>query len=895
MMVQPFKAKIVNFPKKLDYQEKLAVAKQYFYNINNIPNDYLYTDLSSLSINALSENQYAALFLGDEAYAGAKNFINIKNAIKSIFNKDYVIPTHNFIGTLHLIIKTLFHSLNIKSIKTTYQNYYLTKLATYLKIDYNLYSLKELIYSIKQDKINNQDNNFIFLEISNLLKEIKDIADFNNLIEDLYFIKKSGFKLIGDFSSVFSSFYLLMKKIFKTVDYKDYRNKIINFGEIFDLIIMDAEYDIMASTGSLIFTNDFSLYELLTQYLVSFEGLHTYGGLSGRDMEIIHTGIIQASNFEQNYNIWDYKYQEINYLYNSVKELGYEVSDIFNIHYFYIHIQNPYSFNLLLFLSAQCRGLSVDDKIYFYIPSRRYQKANYDLLIKALQQLYQYKDKEYLKLVDIAELSKDYSKLDYAVDFQVLQFDLIMGKNLPKVLEINPLDYVVYNFNGIEIITNKDKEYRLVKLEEAGYNTFLLDSKDVFIDLLTDSGTSAQSDDQFSAAIKYQSDSAYNLLKESIYEVFGFDYFIPTHQGRAAEHILSQTLIKKGQFVINNMYFTTTRFHQEYAGGVFVDLIVDEAYIPQSDYPFKGNLDIQKTKEFVQKNYNNIAYICIENNVNMAGGQPVSMENIKKIKEICDEYNIPLVLDATRIAENAFFIKEREKGYENKEIKEIIREMMSYVDAATISSKKDPLTNISGLILVRNPKWYNHMRQLTTLFEGSYFNGGLNNRDLAMLAYGLKEMTNYYYLKQRIEQVRYLGNLLKQKSIPIVEPIGGHAIYLDAKKFLNHILQDNYPAQALAAYVYLYGGVRTMERGIVSAGRDPVTKQNRYPELELVRITIPRRVYTNQHMEYVADVISEVYKDKDKLNGLEIIYEPPFLRFFTAKFKPIKSPKTLIT
>jgi tyrosine phenol-lyase len=891
-MVQPFKAKIVNFPKKLDYQEKLIIAKEYFYNVNNIPNDYLFTDLANLSINALSEEQYAALFLGDEAYAGAENFINIKNAVKSIFNKDYVIPTHNFIGLLHLLVKILYHSFNIKTIFTTYQNYYLNKLATYLNIEYKVFDIDSFIDFINKVENNKNVDKFLFFEISNLFKGINNYDQFNILVEKLSFIKKQGFKLIADFSSIFSSLYLLMKRLYNTVDYRDYKQKIIDLSSIFDLILMDAEYDIIANTGAIIFTNDFSLYELLTQYLVSFEGLHTYGGLAGREMELIYIGLLQAYNFELNYNIYDYKYQEIKYLYDNIKKLGYKVSDLHNIHYFYIEIENPYSFNLLLFLSSQCRGLAVDNKLYFFLPSRRYQKSNYDLVIKALKELYIYKDKEYLKLVDISELSKDYSKLDYSIDFQVLQFDLIMGKNLPKVLEIDPLDFVVYNFNGIEIITNKDREYRLVKLEEAGYNTFLLDSKDVFIDLLTDSGTSAQSDDQFSAAIKYQSNSAYSLLKDSIYEIFGFDYFIPTHQGRAAEHILSQTLIKKGQYVINNMYFTTTRFHQEYAGGIFVDLIVDDAYKPKSDNPFKGNLDIQKTREFVEKNYDKIAYICIENNVNMAGGQPVSMENIRKVKEICEEYNIPLVLDATRIAENAFFIKEREEGYQNKTIKEIIREMMSYIDAATISAKKDPLTNISGLILVRNHKWYNYMRQLTTLFEGSYFNGGLNNRDLAMLAFGLKEMTNYHYLKQRIEQVRYLGKLLKEKGIPIVEPIGGHAIYLDAKEFLNHIIQDNYPAQALAAYIYLYGGVRTMERGIVSAGRDPITKENRHPELELVRITIPRRVYTNEHMEYVADVIYQVYKDREKLNGLEIVYEPPFLRFFTAKFKPIKTPKT---
>jgi len=892
-MVQPFKAKIVNFPKKLDYQDKLIICKEYFYNVNNVPNDYLFTDLSSLSLNALSQEQYAGLFLGDEAYAGSENFINIKNAIKTIFNKDYVIPTHNFIGATHLIIKTLYHTFNIKNILTTYHNYYLYKLSIYLNLNYKIFNIDNLVSYIKE--IKEETNKFIFFEASNLIETLKTYQDFINLINSLELIKKEGFKLIGDFSSIFSSFYLFLKRLNNSFDYKDYKSKIIEFSSIFDLIIMDAEYDIMSNTGALIFTNDFSLYELLTQYLVSFEGLHTYGGLAGRDMEVIYRGLIQAYDFEPSYNIYDYKYQEIKYLYDNVKNIGYKVSDLTNIHYFYIEIENPYSFNLLLFLSSQCRGLAVDNRLYFYLPSRRYQKSNYDLIITTLKELYGYKDKEYLKLTDISELSKDYSKLNYSIDFQVLKFDLIVGKNLPKVLEINPLDFVAYNFNGVEIISNKDKEYRLVKLEEAGYNTFLLDSKDVFIDLLTDSGTSAQSDEQFSAAIKYQSDNAYNLLKQSIYEVFGFNYFIPTHQGRAAEHILSQTLIKKGQYVINNMYFTTTRFHQEYAGGIFVDLIVDEAYKPQSDYPFKGNLDVEKTKEFVKKNYDKIAYICIENNVNMAGGQPASMENIKKIKEICDEYSIPLVLDATRIAENAFFIKEREKGYQNKEIKEIIREMMSYIDAATISAKKDPLTNISGLILVRNPKWYNHMIQLTTLFGGSYFNSGLNNRDLAMLAFGLKEMTNYYYLKQRIEQVRYLGTLLREKGIPIVEPIGGHAIYLDAKEFLKHIPQDNYPAQALAAYIYLYGGVRTMERGIVSAGRDPITKQNRYPELELVRITVPRRVYTNEHMEYVANVIFEVYQDKDKLSGLEIVYEPPFLRFFTAKFKPLKISKTTTT
>ncbi|MEO0202816.1 MAG: tryptophanase [candidate division WOR-3 bacterium] len=451
------------------------------------------------------------------------------------------------------------------------------------------------------------------------------------------------------------------------------------------------------------------------------------------------------------------------------------------------------------------------------------------------------------------------------------------------------LDYNSFNYKlkGVEIIFNKSKEFRKKAIEEAGYNTFLLKSGDVYIDLLTDSGTSSQSDVQFFEGLKYDGRNTYELLREKVYDIFGFDKFIVTHQGRQAEHFISQHLIKKGQYVLNNMYFTTTRFHQEYAGGVFVDLIVDDAYIPESNYLFKGNFDIEKTENFIKENGpENIAYICIETNVNMAGGQPISMENIRKLRELADYYKIPIVFDATRIAENAYFIKEREKFYNDKSIKEIVREILSYADFASISAKKDPLSNISGILLIRDDNIYRKICEFSTAFDGSPYNGGLADRDLVMLAIGLEEMVNYDYLKSRIKQVEYLGNMLIKNNIPIVKPIGGHAIYIDAKRFLEHLDQDDYPAQSLAAEIFVEGGVRTMERGTVSAGRDPITGENRKPKLELVRITIPRRVYSNSHMDHVVETIKNVYNKRFEIKGLEFEYEPPFLRFFTARFKP---------
>ncbi len=428
---------------------------------------------------------------------------------------------------------------------------------------------------------------------------------------------------------------------------------------------------------------------------------------------------------------------------------------------------------------------------------------------------------------------------------------------------------------------------------EAGYNTFLLKSDDVYIDLLTDSGTSAMSDYQWAGLMlgdeAYAGSKSFYHLAEAVEQVYGYPELIPTHQGRGAEHILSQILIKPGDVVPGNMYFTTTRFHQEYAGGKFVDVIIDEAHQPHMDHPFKGNIDLGKLRHVVD-NYGakRVAYVSFETNVNMAGGQPMSMANLRKVYEFCSAQGILVMLDATRAVENAYFIQQREAGYEDRSISEILLEICSYSDGATVSSKKDNLVNIGGFLAVRDPELARKARSLLVAFEGLHTYGGMSGRDMEALARGIREMVaTDDHVRARVGQVEYLGNKLLKAGIPIVIPVGGHGVFLDAAAICDHLPQDHFPAQALTAAIYIDSGVRGMERGIVSAGRDPGTGEHHYPKLELVRLAIPRRVYTQSHMDVTAESITGVYEQREEIRGLRFTYEPETLRFFQARFEPI--------
>lgn len=449
-----------------------------------------------------------------------------------------------------------------------------------------------------------------------------------------------------------------------------------------------------------------------------------------------------------------------------------------------------------------------------------------------------------------------------------------------------------FRIKSVEPVKMIDRAQREKVAKEAGYNTFLINSEDVYIDLLTDSGTNAMSDRQWAGIMvgdeAYAGSRNFHHLEETVQEVFGFKHLVPTHQGRGAENILSRIAIKPGQYVPGNMYFTTTRYHQEANGGIFVDIIRDVAHDAGKNVPFKGDVDLEKLEKLIkEKGAENIAYVCLAVTVNLAGGQPVSMKNMREVRELTKKHGIKVFFDATRCVENAYFIKEQEKGFENKSIKEIVREMFSYADGCTMSGKKDCIVNIGGFLCMNDDELFQAAKEIVVVFEGMPSYGGMAGRDMEAMAIGLKESLQFEYIEHRVKQVRYLGDKLLEAGVPIIEPVGGHAVFLDARRFCPHLDQMQFPAQALAAELYIESGVRSMERGIVSAGRDPKTRENHIPKLETVRLTVPRRVYTYKHMDIVADAVIKLYKHKEVIRGLKFVYEPRQLRFFTARFEHI--------
>jgi tyrosine phenol-lyase len=379
-------------------------------------------------------------------------------------------------------------------------------------------------------------------------------------------------------------------------------------------------------------------------------------------------------------------------------------------------------------------------------------------------------------------------------------------------------------------------------------------------------------------------------LEEVVQHRYGYRHFLPTHQGRGAEHLLSRVTIKAGQVVPGNMYFTTTRAHQELAGARFVDVVIREAHDPASLHPFKGNVDLEALEDLIERvGAEQVAWVSLAATVNMAGGQPVSLANARALRSLCRKHGIRIFLDATRLVENAFFIQEREEGQSGRSIADIMLDFCACTDGAWMSAKKDSLVNIGGWVAVNEDELFEELRNLVVLYEGLHTYGGLAGRDLEAMAIGIEESIRDDHVRSRIGQVRYLGELLTEWEIPIVQPIGGHAIFLDARAFYAHLSQDVFPAQTLAAALYLDSGIRAMERGIVSAGRDPATGDHHRPALELTRLTIPRRVYTQAHMDVVAESVKCVHDARHSVSGLRMVYEPKYLRFFQARFEPVTS------
>lgn len=450
-----------------------------------------------------------------------------------------------------------------------------------------------------------------------------------------------------------------------------------------------------------------------------------------------------------------------------------------------------------------------------------------------------------------------------------------------------------YKIKMVEIIKKSTREERKKWIKEARYNLFNLRSDQVFIDLLTDSGTGAMSDKQWSEIMlgdeSYAGASSYYKMKEAIKEICGFDYFLPTHQGRAAENVLFSVLVKEGDIVPGNSHFDTTKGHIEFRKATAVDCTIDEAFNTKNECQFKGNIDLNKLEEVLKNNpKEKISFIVVTVTCNSSGGQPVSMKNLKDVYHLAKKYGIKVIFDSARFAENAYFIKIREKGYEDKTIREIVKEMFSYADTMTMSSKKDAIVNMGGFIGFRGEELFKKAVVYNIMFEGYITYGGMSGRDMNALAQGLKEGTEFDYLESRIEQVGYLGRKLTDFGIPVILPYGGHAIFVDAKRFLPKVPKEEFPAQMLAIELYLESGVRGVEIGALMADRDPVTRENRFPELELMRMAIPRRVYTNNHMDYVAIALANVYERRNEIKrGVKIIKEAPILRHFTVELDRI--------
>lgn len=905
---EPFRSKIVEHLRMPTLEERKAALRAAGYNLFQLDGEKVFLDfLTPTGTSAMSEHQWAGMMVGDEAYAGSRNFFHIQEKVQDIFGKKFVVPTHAGRGAWNLIT----HVFERQGAKVLHNGN-----LPFLPYHARRHGMHPQSVGRAEARDPGQTLDFRGdVDLDRLEEALKEPVAFVNLAalptgqlggpislsnyrQAVERIRAHGAPLILDASRIALNAFLIREKERPDASLKEI---IREMAEPAQVILFNAREDAFTHTGALIITDDEDLYVAFRSLVVVFEGLHTYGGLAGRDMEALARGL--GEMLDEDY--LRYRIRLIEDFHQKLEAQGAPVvapptplGALLDARTLLSHLSDDLhpaeAAAAALYLIAGLRAASLG-KLFFdeppapeilalWIPRRRYDRTHLEYALEAVEAL-----REKAPLVAGLRLINDPTFVPHlTARFEPQEPDLLALEK-PRVFLTRPTPFAR---KSVELVILRSREYRQQAIEEAGYNTFLLRSEDVYIDLLTDSGTSAMSERQWAALMEAREipsgTKAYHALVEAVQEVLGFPYVVPTHQGRAAEHILSQTMIRPGQYVINNMYFTTTREHQERAGGIFVDLIVDEAHDPTSTYPFKGDIDPGKLRRFIEKHgAEQIAYVCLETNVNMAGGQPVSIRNTREIAEICHSHGIPLVFDATRCAENAYFIKQREPGYQETPIPEILRELLSYGDALTFSAKKDPLVNIGGFIAVRDPLLYERMRRMATLFEGEYGNGGLAQRDLYAMAVGLHEMTDEAYLEARISQTHYLAQLLLDEGIPIVLPPGGHAVYLDAKRFLPHLPQDQFPAQRLAAEIYVEGGVRTMERGIVSAGRDKKTGKHKYPKLELVRITIPRRVYSNAHMEVTAEAIRRVWERRESIGGLEMVFEPPTLRFFTARFRPL--------
>ena len=909
MISEPYKIKEVKKTLDLKPYERWNVLKKARFNTFHVSSDHITFDLASRGMSSWSHFQKAAYMIGDEAYAGSRNYLHLAKSAQDVLGLSQIVPTHNGIGAEKLLTTTMLKS-GQRVLHNRGRCEGLVPANGGKSVDI---SCKEASSYDEPDKFGgsvaidqlekwltaagNEEIAYVHLETCPEAWNGQPFS-FANLDAASRLCRAHFVPLVIDISHVLENAYWIQRSEKQDQDIMELTKQIIALA---DVVMMDASQDCHSDIGGFITSEQAEYFERFRNQVVIFEGLHTYGGMTGRAMEVFAVGIEEMR--DTSYVEW--YMTQIGLLYDMLKQQrvpvyrgGNEIA--LDIEGFLPHLPaDDYPKFVLaasLYIAGGLRGridglweLHTKGRgrhvLNLELPRSAYTRNHLCRIAEVIASVYAHKDE-----ITGLRLLNDPEYVDQAV-FEPKKHRLFVP--FPEDKDDGRTLFEPYKIAIFEPLKMADKTLRKAAMDKAGYNTFLLDSEDVYIDLLTDSGTSAMSCFQWegmtnTADTPYSSRHYLNLVRE-FSEILGYEFIIPTHQGRAAEHIMSQTMIKPGQIVPGNMYFTTTKLHQEMAGGVFFDVIVDQAHDPTNPHPWKGNIDTAKLeKEIDRVGARNVAYVSFEMSVNMAGGQPFSMQNVQELSRLCQRHGIPIMFDATRCVENAYMIKKGDPDYRGKSVKEILREMLSYGDGCTISCKKDFLVNMGGILACNSEELAIKFERMLRTWEGDVTNGGLDPKDIEALYRGLLDSLDDDYIEMRIEQTQEFGQKLMQAGVPIVVPPGSHAIFIDAKRFFPHIDQDEYPAQALAAAIYIETGVRVMERGNVSKGRHPETGENYRPALELVRCTIPRRVYTNSHIDYVVEGISRLYGMREQFSGLRFVYEPKVLRFFQGRFEPMK-------
>lgn len=879
---EPHKIKTVRLLSFPTLEERKKYLSQARFNVWHLTPTQVNFDMCSLGTSAFSQEQLSGQMIGDEAYAGSRNFETLESAVKDVLGHEYVCPTHNVLGCVKLVVSTMVPAGSAVPSNAR------SRLDVFKPLNVQYPDVRDTAESVFTGNVDLGRLEGVLKQGNVAFVGVQAFADGRHpfSLANLRAVKataaKHGKLVICDGSRVIENAWYIQHHEPGQADrpIAEIVKQIVKTSDVFQ---MDGAQDPKCNAGGILTTDDPDVHEKFMNEVVVYEGLHTYGGMAGRTMEVLARGIQEMCDEGEVHWVMHQTERFTQRLRDAGIPLergcdgAYIRADEFLPH-IGEHQQDTFSAALYLLsgVRAVATGLVGKDRLVpVQIPRLAMTNAQLDQVADAIVALLKQRD----RVVALQEIGGGAwrDQMYYHWIFPDLQS-----------FEFNTLPYQIHTIERVGVLA-RDQRERAIR--EAGYNTFLLRSGDVSIDLLTDSGTTAMSTDQWAAyegaRASATSSDEYHRLTATLRDVLGYQFIIPTHQGRAAEHILSQVMIKDGQWVPGNMYFTTTKLHQELAGGIFIDVIVDEAHDTQSEFPWKGNIDMKKLRAVVDEHgAEKVSYISFEHSVNMAGGQPVSMDNMKEVYEYCSGLGIPIFFDATRFVENAYMIQSRDSRYRDVKIRDIVREMMLYGDGCTVSGKKDFLINIGGLLAFRdNQEWADKALELVRIYEGNVTDGGLATADLAAINRGIEEMLDDRYIRSRVQQTHYLGQLLQEAGVPIVVPAGTHAIFIDVKRFLPHIDQDEYPAQRLAAEIYVETGVRAMERGNVSKGRNPQTGENYRPALELVRLTIPRRVYTNDHMRGIAEGIRRVYDRREKIRGLKFVYEPDKLRFFQGRFE----------